>query len=93
MHHDQDRREPTLSDTPISRHEPGPVYNGLEPETQPSLHPLAKLALLAIVVACLAFVADRAWQRYQEYLLMQEIHAIAKCYKRPLALLAQGAFP
>jgi hypothetical protein len=88
MHRDQNRKEPTLSDTPQFRHEPGPVYNGLEPETQASMHPLAKLALLAVVLACLAFVADRAWQRYQEYRLLQEIHAIAEGFEQSMRNMA-----
>lgn len=89
MPHHQERREPTLSDTPMSNREPGPACNAAEPEQQPAMHPLAKLALAAVVVACLAFVADRAWQRYLEYRLVQEAKMLIEGFEQSMQHLSE----
>lgn len=50
------------------------------------MHPMA---LLALVLACLAFAADRVWQRYMEYRLAQETPALAEGFEQSLQQLAE----
>ncbi len=77
MSHQPDRKEPTVSETSLTHRDPGPVYKGLEEVPQPGMHPLAIMALAAVVLACLIFVSDRVYERYQEYRIMQELQAVA----------------
>jgi hypothetical protein len=78
------RKEPTLSDPQDSGGTPVSFYDDPEPESNSSMHPMAKLALLAVILACLAFVADRGYQRYQECRLMQELQALADGFEQSM---------
>lgn len=73
----RDRREPTISQPSLQDEDLGPIYKILEPLPKPGIHPLAMLALAAVILACLIFVSDRLYERYQEYRLMQELQAAA----------------
>ena len=49
------------------------------------LPPVIKLASIAIVLACVIFIADRGYQRYQEYLAVQQAMAFIEQMEAELA--------
>ncbi len=83
------RKEPTLSDPQDSAGTPVSLYDDPAPESNSAMHPMAKLALLAIMMACLVFIADRGYQRYQEYRLMQELQVLADGFEQSMQQLSE----
>ena len=49
------------------------------------LAPVIKLASIAITLACVIFIADRGYQRYQEYLAVQQAMAFIEQMEAELA--------
>jgi len=70
------RKEPVISEIASRDEDLGPIYKGLESLPKPGMHPLAIMALAAVVLASLVFISDHAYQRYQEYRLTQEMQAV-----------------
>ncbi len=84
------RIEPVLGELAERQSLPEPLMSERRRDSGWSeLPPVIKLASIAIVLACVIFIADRAYQRYLEHLAVQQAMAFIEQMETELAALGR----